>query len=171
MKHRFRHERAALLDAPIERAFAYLDDFKALSAHMESRSLAMAGSSMAIVTDSAGGRAVGSHVHMAGRMFGMTLSLDEVVVERQPPFRKSWETVDAKLLVIGQYRLGFALSPQQDHSLVRAFIDYDPPVNGPGRWLGRLLGGFYARWCLGRMVGDAVRHFSVAREPRQVQRS
>ena len=159
MTHQFHHERAAVLDAPVERAFAYLDDFRALSAHMERPSALMGGSSMVIATDGLGGRAVGSKVRMAGRVFGTALSLDEVVTERRPPFTKAWQTVDARLLVIGQYRLGFVLSPRGDRSFVRVFIDYDLPTEWPTRWLGLLLGGIYARWCTGRMVQDAVRHF------------
>jgi hypothetical protein len=30
----------------------------------------------------------------------------------------------------------------------------------PDRWLGRLFARGYARWCTGRMVKDAVRHFA-----------
>ena len=152
-------ESCALLDATLEQAFAYLDDFKALSAHMEERSATMLGSRMSINTDALGGRAVGSIVRMEGRVLGMRLSLDEVVIERQPRRRKAWQTVDSRLLVIGDYRLGFEVSPRNGGSAVRVFIDYDLPSGWPGRWLGRLLGGRYARWCTGKMAQDAERHF------------
>lgn len=82
-----------------------------------------------------GGRALGSKVRMQGRVLGMTLCLDEVVTERQPPLRKAWQTVDAKLLVIGQYRLGFEISPNGNRSALRVFIDYDLPAKRPARWL------------------------------------
>ena len=91
------HESTVTLDAPAETAFAYLDDFKKLSSHMERPSAMMMGSKMAITTDALGGRAVGSRVRLEGRMLGMTLSLEEEVTERQPPFRKAWQTVDAVL--------------------------------------------------------------------------
>ena len=54
------HESQVLLQAPVERAFAFLDDFKALSAHMEKRSAMMMGSRMSTATDELGGRAVGA---------------------------------------------------------------------------------------------------------------
>lgn len=92
----------------------------------------------------------------------MTLSLEEIVIERQPPLRKAWQTVDAKLLVIGQYQLGFEISPNGNRSALRVFIDYDLPPKWPARWLGSLLGGIYARWCTGRMASDATRHFRKA---------
>ena len=156
------YETTVTLNAPPEIAFAYLDDFKKLSAHMEKSSAMMMGSKMRIATDERDGRALGSRVRMHGKMLGMMLSLDEVVTERQPPFKKAWQTVDANLLVIGQYRLGFALSPSAGRSLLRVFIDYDLPRQGFGRWLGKLFGRSYARWCAVRMASDAAAHFGTA---------
>ena len=153
-------ESAVTLNAPTETAFAYLDDFKKLSAHMEKSSAMMMGSKMTIITDALDGRAPGSRVRMNGQVLGMTLSLAEVVTEREPPFRKAWQTIDAKLLVIGQYRLGFALSPSGDRSMLRVFIDYDLPHHGLARWLGKLFGKTYARWCTEQMADDAAAHFN-----------
>lgn len=156
------YESAVTLNASPETAFAYLDDFRKLSAHMEKSSAMTMGSKMRITTDALDGRAVGSRVRMGGKMLGMTLSLEEVVTERQPPFKKAWQTVDAKLLVIGQYQLGFVLSPSGDRSLLRVFIDYELPHQGFARWLGKLFGKTYARWCVERMVNDAAAHFGSA---------
>ena len=156
-----RHETATPLNAPVEAAFAYLDDFRKLSAHMEKSSGMMMGSKMTIDTDEKGGRALGSKVRMAGKMMGMTLALDEVVTEREPPLRKAWQTVNSKLLVIGQYRLGFELSPDGARSRVRIFIDYALPERAPARWLGRLFARTYARWCTERMAKDAASHFAA----------
>jgi uncharacterized membrane protein len=155
------HEIAVTLNAPPEAAFDYLDDFKKLSAHMEKPSAAMIGSKMTITTDALGGRVVGSRVRMDGRVLGILLSLEEVVTERQPPVRKAWQTLDAKLLVIGQYRLGFALSPGDHGALLRVFIDYELPHRGFAHWLGRLFGKSYARWCTSQMANDAIAHFNA----------
>jgi uncharacterized membrane protein len=149
------------LDAAADAAFDYLDDFKKLSAHMETSSPMMAGSRMTIATDELGGRAVGSRVRMQGRMLGMSLSLEEVVTERNPPHSKAWRTLGARLLVIGQYRLGFRIEPGGARSRLRVFIDYQLPAEWPARWLGRLFGGLYARWCTARMAHDAERHFAA----------
>ena len=119
----------------------------------------MAGSSMRVRTDPLGGRAVGSHVTMEGRMLGMDLRLHEVVTERVAPLRKAWQTVEARLVVIGSYRLGFELSPRAQGSMLRVFIDYDLPSGGVARWLGRIVAPSYARWCVDRVVGDAVGRF------------
>jgi hypothetical protein len=97
---------------------------------------------------------------MSGRVFGVPLSLEEVVTERQPPTRKVWETVGIpRLLVIGPYQMGFDVTLRGTESELRVFINYAPPSSWPGRWLGRLFGGYYARWCTQAMVDDAVRHF------------
>ena len=157
----FHHETHATLRTSVQTAFEYLDDFRKLSAHMEQPSAVMLGSRMEIVTDEGGGCAVGSRVRMSGRVMGIPLSLEEVVVERDPPSRKAWETVDAQLLVIGQYRLGFELEPRGGACGLRVFIDYDWP-RGP---LTRLAAAFfaksYARWCTQRMAADAAKHFAV----------
>jgi uncharacterized membrane protein len=147
------------LNAPIDIVFSYLDDFKKLSAHMEQSSGMMMGSKMTIDMDAREGRVVGSKIRLHGKMMGMTLSLEEVVIERQPPLRKVWETINVKLLVIGQYRLGFELTPKGSATNVQMFIDYDLPEKPPARWLGRLFGKIYARWCTESMRKDAVKHF------------
>lgn len=122
----------------------------------------MGGGRMETVLDEGRGQRVGSHIRMSGRVLGVQLSVDEVVTERIPPFRKVWETVGApKLLVIGSYRMGYEITPQREKSLLRMFIDYAPPDGIVTRWLGRLLGASYARWNTRRMVEDAAAAFQI----------
>ena len=103
---------------------------------------------------------VGSRIRLAGRVLGLALSVEETVVERTPPRRKAWETSGTpRLLVIGQYRMGFELLPQGNAAKLRVFIEYDLPQSAPDRWLGRLFGHSYAKWCTRRMVEDAIGHF------------
>jgi hypothetical protein len=150
----------APLHTSIEQAFAYLDDPMSLAAHMGKSSMMMMGSRMSIDVDDGGGHVIGSTVRMRGSMMGVPVSLDEVVTERQAPYRKRWETIGTpRLWVMAQYRMGFELTPQGDSSLVRVFIDYSLPATAPGSWLGRFLGGVYARWCTKRMTDDACKHF------------
>ena len=155
----FHYETGVLLDATPEIAFAYLDDFRKLSMHMEKSSPMMMGSRMRITGDAGEGRAIGSSIRMEGRVLGLTLSLDEVVIRRNPPWEKAWRTLGAKLVVIGRYELGFVLSARGTRSWLRVFIDYELPATPWGSWLGRLFGGMYARWCVRRMAGDAAAHF------------
>lgn len=157
----FHHESSGLVNAPVEQVFAFLDDPKALAAHMDKSSMMMLGSRMSIDVDAGGGRLIGSKVRMQGRMLGIRLSLEEVITKRQVPAMKVWETIGMpKLLIISHYRMGFELTHNGASSLVRVFIDYSLPMNAPGSWLGHLLGAVYARWCTGQMVMGATRHFT-----------
>ena len=118
--------------------------------------------------DAGRGQKVGSRIRLSGRVFGVELSVEEIVVEREPPRRKVWATTGVpRLLVIGQYRMGFELSPQGNGSMLRVFIEYALPERAPARWLGRLFGRYYARWCTQQMVDDAVEHFEARPVPQQ----
>jgi hypothetical protein len=116
--------------------------------------------------DEGRGQRVGSRIRLSGRVFGIDLSVEEIVVERDPPRRKVWETTgEPRLLVIGHYRMGFELSAYESGSLLGVFIEYVLPVRAPARWLGRLFGLYYARWCTRQMVDDAVKHFGTRPAP------
>jgi hypothetical protein len=157
-----RFEISAALAAPPDEVFAHVDDPLHLAAHMAKPSWAMAGGQMQLRLDEGAGRKPGSHIRMGGRVLGLRLALDEVIVERHPPLRKVWETVGApNLLVIGSYRMGFDIAPQGSGSLLRVFIEYALAEGFSGRWLGRLFGRIYARWCSERMASDAARHFQA----------
>ena len=146
--------------APPGDVFAFLDEHARLISHMGKRSIAMGGGTMAVEFDEGRGKVVGSKLRLSGTAFGIRLGVEEVVIDRAPPNRKSWETVgEPRLLVIGPYRMGFIIEDLGRTSLLTVFIDYELPLRAPWRWLGRLLGRSYARWCTDRMAGDAVGHF------------
>ena len=149
--------------SPVE-VFDFLDDHRRLSAHMTKPSWQMAGSSMTIGMDEKQGRALGSRITLSGSILGLSLEVEEVVTQYDPPFSKAWETVGSpRLLVIGPYGMGFSVSARQGGSLLRVFIDYSPPGAGAARVLGQLFGKSYARWCTQRMVRDAMVHFNARR--------
>ena len=155
---RFHRVQAIDLAARPELVF---DDHDRLVAHMGKPSLMMAGGSMKVETDSRRGQAVGSVIRMAGRVLGIPLRLEEVVVDYEPPFRKTWETCgEPNLLVIGSYRMGFELTPGSGWTRLRVWIAYDLPSRIPMRWLGRFFGTSYADWCVGEMIWDARQAFT-----------
>jgi hypothetical protein len=162
------HEQASgPVDATAAQVFAHLDDHRRLSSHMESSSPMMLGSSLRIEIDGRDGRAVGSVIRLHGRVLGMRLALEEAITEYQPPHRKAWQTRgEPRLLVIGGYRMGFDVEPVHPGCRVRIWIDYDLPKAGLGRWLGALLGRFYARWCTQQMLRDCQRAFALHAQPR-----
>src|SRR4029453_3483499 len=85
--------------------FEYIDQPQPLPAHMARRAGQLGGASMAIETDAEGGRVVGSHIRLAGRMLGIPLYVEGTVIQREPPNLKAWETVgQPRLLVIGRDR-------------------------------------------------------------------
>lgn len=152
------HESSAVIRASAERVFRFLDDHASLSSHMGRPSWRMGGASMQLALDESRGKSVGSHIRLEGSILGIRLAVDEVVTERTPPCRKQWETVGTpRLLVMGRYSMGFEVTPLDGDSLVRVFIDYELPDVVPSRWLGALLGRYYAQWCVRQMVEDAVK--------------
>lgn len=156
-----RHHRSDVdVDADAHSLFAHLDDHRRLADHMEKASLMTAGATMRVETDALRGQAVGSLIRVTGRVLGLSLVVEEVVTERVPPLRKTWETHgEPRLLVIGAYRMGFTISPQGDRSRLAVFIDYQLPPRGFARGLGLLFGRTYAAWCTRRMTTDAVAAF------------
>lgn len=156
-----RHESNGLVQSPVDRVFAHIDDHTRLSSHMDKPSWKMGGGRMETVLDEGRGQKVGSRIRLVGRVFGIELSVEEIVTERNPPRLKVWETtVEPKLLVIGHYRMGFELSPQGNGSMLRVHIEYALPERAPARWLGFLFSRYYARWCTQQMVDDTVKHFA-----------
>ncbi len=162
MVHYARHEEAVIeVPARPEVLFGYLDDQASLGAHMEERSAMMIGARMRYQIDEAQGRAVGSVIRMDGSVLGLKLSIEEVVVTREPPVRKVWETRGRqRMLLIDGYRMGFQVEPCPAGSRLRVFIDYDLPASLGGRLVGRALAPAYARWCVTRMADDARRRFA-----------
>lgn len=154
------HSESASLEASAGDVFSFADDFSRLSSHMGASSMMMMGGSMQTSFDEGRGRAVGSRVHMTGRVLGLDLSLEEVVLARESPRHKEWETVGTpRLLIVGGYRLGFDVTPTGKSSNLRVFIDYDLPPSWPLRGLGYLFGAVYARWCVRQMVEGARANF------------
>ena len=160
-----RHEETTgVVAASAAEVFAYLDDQKHLAAHMSRRSWMMGWGRMEVRLDAGEGKVVGSHIAIAGRVFGIYLALEEVVTEREPPCHKRWRTIgEPRLLVVGQYTMGFDITETtatRSTTDLRVLIDYELPSRGVPLLLGRLFGRMYARWCTRQMVHDAQRSFS-----------
>lgn len=144
--------------------FAELDHHERLADHMMQSSAMMAGQRMRFEFDRDHGRRIGSKITMVGHMLGLDLIVEEVVLDRDPPRTKTWETVgNPQLLVIGSYRMGFTIEPRGPASRLTVFIDYRLP-RGLLSIVGRLFGPMYARWCVNSMVdGAALRAASASR--------
>lgn len=158
MPHYFEHTVNVPTTANV--LFEYLDDPKRLGAHMAKSSWMMAGSRMDYQFDATEGKAQGARIQLQGKMMGLSLHVEEVVTQHEPPLRKVWKTVGAPhLLIIGHYEMGFVVAPATSACQLRIFISYELP-KGLWQLAGWLLGGLYARWCVRSMATDAARHFS-----------
>ena len=127
---------------------------------MSRKSWRLAGASMSIATDAQGGRAVGSHIRLSGRMLGLVLDVECVVVKRIPNEVKEWETVGApRLLVIGPYRMAVRIVPHEEVCATSIAIDYALPSQAWERVLAGAFGRMYARWCVRQMARALVARF------------
>ena len=159
MNKKMQHfENSAIIPASAEKVFAFADNPANFSSHMNESSWMMGGGSMNTHTDEKKFQELGSHLQMEGTVFGIKLFLDEVVTKHDPPFRKEWQTVgNINLVVIGHYSLGFEIKPEENR--LKVYIDYELPKSLKTLWLGKLFGGFYARWCVGQMLNGVKEHF------------
>lgn len=150
----------APIAASMEQVFSFADNHENFSSHMNKSSWMMGGGKMETTFDDGHGQKVGSHIKMTGNVLGIELSLDEVVTIHEPPIQKAWQTVGTpKLLVIGDYKMGFEITPENRDSNLKVYIDYELPKSPPSRWLGHLFGGMYAKWCVKQMVSGVKVHF------------
>jgi hypothetical protein len=157
------YEESSVIGARADLVFEYLDDFEALGSHMTRASWMMAGSRMRYEFDEARGRRVGATVGLRGSFLGLSIYIDERVTQRTPPLGKAWETIGRpRMLILAQYQMGFALVPVAVGSRVTVFIDYAVAEHGVAHWLGRVAGGFYARWCVRSMIRQAAGKFGRA---------
>ncbi|MBI5019015.1 SRPBCC family protein [Candidatus Gottesmanbacteria bacterium] len=153
-----RYSKSIVVSAAPDQVFDYVDDHTRFSSHMSSSSWMMMGGSMHISTDSKLGKEVGSHILMKGSILGIPLFIDEVVTEYKKPSIKSWKTVKIRnLMVVGDYGMKIEILPQAHNSLLRVSIDYDMP--NKNKWLGVLLGDWYAKWCVQQMLDGAKKYF------------
>ena len=156
-------ERSRLLAAAPEALFAHLDDQTRLAEHMTKPSAMMGGGRMTYAFDSQRGMAVGSRIRMGGSAFGLSMMVEEEVTERAPPRRKAWRTIGKpRLFIVESYAMGFRIEPaDRGASRLTVQIDYRLPVHWLGHLLGWLFAGFYARWCVSRMIEDARTAFAA----------
>lgn len=159
-KYSRHYEDIVSIMASPEAIFSYTDDQTNLSSHMNQSTWMMGGGSMKTELDEGGGKKVGSHIRMNGIVFGIHLFLEEVIIQREPPFRKAWETVgNINLIVIDHYKLGYEIMPMGSVSNLRIYIEYNLPKSWKTSWLGFIFGGIYARWCVRQMINGVQDHF------------
>lgn len=143
--------------APAQDVFAYVDDHVNYYSHVI-KFARMVGGRMDLQMDEGRGQVVGSHIRLFGKVFGKSLSLEEVVTRREPPHIKSWETIGIpKFLIVGQYQYNVQIESQSNGSMLRVSFDYDPPKQSG--WLRRQVGSVYAKLCAKEMTKVTRNYF------------
>ncbi|MDO8488125.1 MAG: SRPBCC family protein [bacterium] len=156
------YEETVKIAADASNIFAFADNHTNFSAHMNQSSWMMGGGKMETQTDEGRGKRVGSHIRMGGRIFGVRLFLDEVVIQHESPYRKAWETVgQINLAVIDHYKLGFEIMRIDNSSKLKVYIDYNLPISQKAHWFGVLFGEIYAKWCVRQMSRGVKDHFQT----------
>lgn len=154
------YEKSVGVNARPVDVFTYADNHANFSSHMNQSSWMMGGGNMKTEVGVGKGQRIGSHIKMRGKVFGIPLFLDEVITQHESPYHKEWQTVgNINLLVIDQYKLGFEITPREDRSNLRVYIDYNLPKSRKTKLLGLLFGGMYAKWCVGQMANGTRKHF------------
>lgn len=160
-KYNKHYEEHIVVNADADVLFRFADNHHNFSSHMNKSQWWMGGGRFETKIDEGKGQKVGSHIQMAGKILGIKMFLDEVIIKREPPFRKSWETVgNLNLLVIGNYELGFKITPENNNSKLKVYIDYELPRSLRTHWLGILFGGMYAKMCVQQMTNGVKNHFN-----------
>ena len=67
-------------------------------------------------------------------------------------------------LIVGGYAMGFRINPMPRACRLTVWIDCTLPEGAIGRLFGSLFAGYYARWCVSRMISDAALAFPAASE-------
>lgn len=154
------YEETVKVLADAKTVFNFADNPANFSSHMNKSSWMMGGSKMQTQTDNGNGQQIGSHIMMKGNVLGIGLFLDEVVTQHEPPYKKAWETVGKiNLVVIDHYKLGFEITPIDNYSMLKVYIDYNLPNSFKTQWLGVLFGRMYAKWCVRQMLYGVKEHF------------
>lgn len=123
---------------------------------------------METALDSGEGRLEGSVIRLSGRVFGIELFVEEVVTQRREPTHKEWRTINnPRLLIIGNYRMGFDLADNSGKVQVRIYIDYELPKLHLLKPVVRFLAKAYARWCIEQMASGARKYFEPPGSPLQ----
>ncbi len=160
MAEAIRHyEESKVISAPPKEVFEFVDNPLNLSKHMEEPKPEMLWGWMKNTPDEKGGREVGSVIRMDGNVLGLKLALEQVITERKVDISKTWKTNWVNLWVIGNYELGFNISPVDSQTELNVHINYNLPDSRKTRWLGYIFGDLYAKWCVRQMLTDTNNYF------------
>ena len=123
---------------------------------MSGRSMMMMGGKMEIERLPGPEKGVGSTYRWKGGVLGLPLDFTETVTLWKENEKKVWETTgEPKLIILGWYRMRLVTEPREGGTLASLEIEYTHHEGFFYKILSAALAGWYADWCLTRMLGDA----------------
>ena len=126
---------------------------------MSESSMMMMGSKLKLEQLSVNPTGVGAKYRWYGKMMGMTIDFSETVTKWQSPKIKEWEIVgDAKIIIMSWYRMWFEISPDENETIAKISISYQPPKQWYYKILSFFFANWYCNWCLNNMLNDTKKN-------------
>ena len=139
-----------------DRVFEYMDNLGNTGMHMMESSAMMMGSKLYLEQISEKATGLQSKFHWYGKMMGLKMDFTVVVTKWTPPKEKEWETIgEAKMIILGWYKMRLLLSPSREGTLTELSISYTYPQNVFGKILAFFLSRWYGNWCLKNLLNDS----------------
>jgi hypothetical protein len=145
-----------IIHSALDTVFAYFDDISNTGMHMTKSSMPMMGGKLELIQLSPHGTGLHSKFQWKGRVVWMGMDFTVVVTQWKKNELKVWETIGvAKMIILSWYRMHLMLRNVPDGTRADLNIIYKTPENFFGKILAFFLAGWYANWCLKKMLNDA----------------
>ncbi len=133
-----------------------MDNIGNTGMHMMKSSAMMMGSKLQLQQLSENKTGANAKFRWFGKMMGFKMDFTVGVTKWIRDKEKVWETIgEAKMIILSWYRMHLIISPEGENTKAVLSIDYTMPQKLFYRFLGFLLSGWYANWCLKSMLNDS----------------
>ena len=149
-------ERTEIYSASPEKVFKVIDNLGVTGMHMTQSSAMLMGSKLNLEFLTENHSGLGCRYRWRGKMLGMRMDFTVEVTKWTEGREKIWETDgDAKLIILSWYRMHIKVSPMLHGAQAKLSISYKKPKSFFNKILSFFFAGWYCRWCLRKMFGDA----------------
>lgn len=148
--------RIETFNAPASAVFKTIDDLGVTGMHMTQSSAMMMGSQLNLEYLTENHSGLGSKYRWKGKILGMKMNFTVEVTKWAEGEEKTWETIgEAKLIILSWYRMHLKLHPTSEGTEAELSITYEKLKSFFNKILSFLFAGWYCKWCLKKMLGDA----------------
>ncbi len=146
-------------NAPPGKVFDCIDDLGVTGTHMTKSNAMMMGSKLKLEFITPNKKGPGTLYRWTGTMMGMAMDFTVKVTQWTAGSEKTWETIgDTKLIIYSWYRMHLKVQPIPEGAFAELSISYQPPAGRFNQIISFVFAGWYCRWCLKKMLGDAKRY-------------